>query len=128
MKNDLDQLTQSLLMAAKKAGAEQADAIAVQGESTKIDVRDSKLEHAERAEGVDIGLRVLIGQRSANVSASDTSDATIQAMAERAVAMAKEAPEDPYIGLADPRPIGARLGHCPPWIWPIPPPRPAPMR
>ena len=51
---------------------------------------------------MDIGLRVFVGQRSANVSASDTSDRTIEEMAIRAVAMAKEAPEDPYVGLADP--------------------------
>ena len=36
------------------------------------------------------------------MSASDTSDATIAALAERAVAMAREAPEDPTVGLADP--------------------------
>jgi PmbA protein len=36
------------------------------------------------------------------VSASDIRDATIAAMAERAVAMAREAPEDPWCGLADP--------------------------
>jgi PmbA protein len=65
-------------------------------------VRAGALEHAERSEATDIGLRVMVGQRQANVSASDTKAETIQVMAERAVAMAKEAPEDPYVGLADP--------------------------
>jgi len=102
MPHDLEQLTIALLDAAKKAGAGSADAIAVQGTSVSIDVHKGALEHAERSEGVDIGLRVMIGQRQANVSASDTSDDTIRTLAERAVAMAKEAPEDPYIGLADP--------------------------
>ena len=102
MPHDLEKLTFALLDAAKKAGAGSADAIAVQGTSVSIDVHKGALEHAERSEGVDIGLRVLIGQRQANVSASDTSDDTIRTLAERAVAMAKEAPEDPYIGLADP--------------------------
>ena len=101
MQTDLNQLTQSLIDAARKAGADQADAIALKGESNQIEVRNTALEHAERAEGVDLGLRVLVGQRSANVSASDTKPETIAAMAERAVAMAREAPEDPYIGLAD---------------------------
>jgi PmbA protein len=100
MTNALDRLTQQLLDAARKAGADQADALAVDGTSVSIDVLGAKLEHAERSEGVDIGLRVLVGQRQACVSASDTSDHTIQTMAERAVAMAKEAPEDPYIALA----------------------------
>jgi len=102
MPHAIDALTDRLLSAAKTAGADNADAIAVQGTSVSIDVRDGKLEQAERSEGVDIGLRVMVGQRSAVVSASDVSDGTITTMAERAVAMAKEAPEDPYIGLADP--------------------------
>ncbi|SMX26994.1 peptidase PmbA [Pelagimonas phthalicica] len=95
-------LTQALLDAAKKAGADSADAMALAGTSISIDVRDGKLEQAERSEGQDIGLRVFLGQRSAIVSASDTRPETMKTMAERAVAMAKEAPEDPYAGLADP--------------------------
>ncbi|WP_371170054.1 TldD/PmbA family protein [Aliiroseovarius sp. 2305UL8-7] len=100
MTDTLDQLTQHLLHAARKAGADQADALAVDGTSVSIDVLNGRLEHAERSEGVDIGLRVLVGQRQACVSASDTSSHTIETMAERAVAMAKEAPEDPHIALA----------------------------
>ncbi|MEO9823378.1 MAG: TldD/PmbA family protein [Paracoccaceae bacterium] len=99
---DLSQLADALLSAATREGAEAADAIATDGRSLSIDVRDGKLEQAERAEGIDIGLRVLIGKRQACVSASDTSADTIQALAERAVAMAKIAPEDPHIGLAEP--------------------------
>lgn len=102
MQAPLDTLTAKLLAAAKRAGAETADAMAVKGTSLSIDVLKGKLEHAERSEGVDIGLRVMIGQKQANVSASDTKDTTIEEMAERAVAMAREAPEDPHIGLADP--------------------------
>jgi PmbA protein len=102
MTDTLDMLTQSLLDAAKKAGADSADAMALSGTSLSIDVRGGVLEQAERSEATDIGLRVFIGQRQANVSASDTRPDTIAAMAERAVAMAREAPEDPHIGLATP--------------------------
>lgn len=102
MTSTLEALTQALLSAAAKAGADAADAIAVDGTSVSIDVRQGRLEQAERSEGIDIGLRVLIGQRQACVSSSDTRPETLAAMAERAVAMAREAPEDPTIGLADP--------------------------
>ena len=105
MQTDLAQLAQRLLDAAGKAGAEAVDALAVSGRSQSIGIRKGALEQAERSEAVDIGLRVLIGRRQACVSASDTSDATIAALAERAVAMAREAPEDPTIGLADPSEI-----------------------
>lgn len=102
MSDMLSDLTSQLIDAARKAGADAADAIAMRGTSVSIDVRKGALEHAERSEGTDIGLRVMVGQRSANVSASDTSADTIATLAERAVAMAREAPEDPYIGLAEP--------------------------
>ncbi|MEL7182999.1 MAG: DNA gyrase modulator, partial [Pseudomonadota bacterium] len=104
---DLSKLTEQLLSAAKAAGATDADALAVDGTSVSIDVLNGKLEHAERSEGVEIGLRVLLGKRQACVSASDTSPDTIARMAERAVAMAQEAPEDPHIGLAEPEALVA---------------------
>jgi len=102
MSERLATLTADLLTAAKLAGADSADALAIDGTSVSIDVRQGKLEHAERAEGIEIGLRVMIGQRQACVSASDINALTIARMAERAVAMAREAPVDPTIGLADP--------------------------
>jgi PmbA protein len=102
MTDRLAELTGALLDAARKAGADAADAIAVEGTSLSIDVRAGKLEQAERSEGVDIGLRVLLGARQACVSASDTTPGTIAEMAARAVAMAREAPEDAHAGLADP--------------------------
>ncbi|GGG66074.1 modulator protein [Salipiger pallidus] len=98
----LSGLTEQLLDAARKAGADASDAMALSGTSMEIEVRGGTLEHAERSEGTDIGLRVFVGQRSAVVSASDIKPETLRTMAERAVAMAREAPEDAYAGLADP--------------------------
>ncbi len=102
MSADLERLTAHLLDAARKAGADAADALAVDGTSLSIDVLKGKLEHAERSEGIELGLRVLIGQRQACVASSDISDAAIARMAEQAFAMAREAPEDSSAGLADP--------------------------
>ncbi|WP_377509624.1 TldD/PmbA family protein [Octadecabacter sp. R77987] len=102
MSEQLSTLAEQLLDAARAAGADTADVIVVDGTSVSIDVRSGALEQAERSEGIDIGLRVMIGQRQANVSASDTRTATMQQMAQRAVLMAREAPQDPHIGLADP--------------------------
>ena len=64
---DLADLADALLTAARRAGAEAADAMVVRGTSVGIDVRGGRLEHAERSEGVDLGLRVFVGQRQANV-------------------------------------------------------------
>ncbi len=101
MTDALDTYTAALLEAARRAGAEAADAMAVEGTAINIDVRHGTLEQAERSEGVEIGVRVLIGRRQACVAASATSAETIAEMAERAVAMAREAPEDEGVGLAD---------------------------
>ena len=109
MTQDLDTLAHALLDAARKAGAEAADTLAVEGRSLSIDVREGALEQAERSESVDLGLRVLIGQKQAVVSASDTRPETLAMMAERAVAMAREAPDDAFAGLADPDQLATDL-------------------
>lgn len=96
-----EDISQSLLDAARNAGADAADAIVIDGSSVSVEVRSGALEHAERSEGTDLGLRVFLGQRQAIVSSSDSRPETLTAMAERAVAMAREAPEDPFTGLAD---------------------------
>lgn len=101
MPTSLSDLTDALLKAAKSAGADQADAIAIRGESISVDVLNGKLEHAERSESTEIGLRVIIGQKQACVSSSLIDPATLRDVAERAVAMAHEAPDDPYVGLAE---------------------------
>ncbi|WP_138465296.1 TldD/PmbA family protein [Poseidonocella sp. HB161398] len=102
MTDTLSDLAARLLDSARAAGAESADALVTRGASVSIGLQARKLEEVERSESVDLGLRVLIGKRQACVSASDTRPETFALMAERAVAMAREAPEDPWIGLADP--------------------------
>ncbi len=99
---DLQGVTEALIAAARRQGATEADAIALHGEAVSVDVRAGGLEQAERAEGTEIGLRVLVGGRQASVSASDISDTVIAEMAARAVAMAREAPVDDTLGLAGP--------------------------
>lgn len=100
---DRDPLTllSDLIDKAKAAGADAADALCAEGTSLSIARRKGKLEQLERSEGVDLGLRVMVGQRAAVVSSSDRSEDALTALVERAVAMAKAAPEDPYGGLAD---------------------------
>ncbi len=90
-----------LVKAAHAAGADAADAVAVRAMSLSIEVRDGAVEESESAEGDDLGLRVLVGKRQAVVSTNDTASDGSAALAERAVAMARAAPEDKYAGLAD---------------------------
>ena len=94
-------LAQDLIAAAKRAGADAADVMAVQSLSLGASRRLGKLEDIERSESRDLGLRVFLGQRQAFISSTDLDTKKFGTLAERAVAMAKLAPEDPYCGLAD---------------------------
>jgi len=97
----------ALVEAAKAAGADAADAVAVRGRSASVSVRMGKVEATNASEADDVSLRVFVGQRVASVSATALSSA--RELAERAVAMARVSPEDPYQGLADPAMLAGRV-------------------
>ncbi|MCW2351187.1 MULTISPECIES: TldD/PmbA family protein [unclassified Sphingobium] len=90
----------SLVTAARKAGADAADAVYGCDASSGVTVRLGALEDVEQSESEHFGLRVFVGQRSASVASSDLTPRTLETLVERAVAMAREAPEDAYAGLA----------------------------
>jgi PmbA protein len=90
----------SLIHAAKRAGADAADALVVESVSAGVSCRLGKLEDVERAESANLGLRVFVGAQVAFVSSSDISQRGVAELPERAVAMARLAPEDKYAGLA----------------------------
>jgi PmbA protein len=98
----LADLAERLVAAAKAAGADAADALAVRGVSLSVDVRDGAVEESQRAESDDIGLRVFVGKKQAVVSTNDVKGDGAAALAARAVAMARAAPDDRFAGLADP--------------------------
>src|SRR3546814_10709009 len=91
---------QMLCTAATKAGADAADALYYCSASTAVSMRLGALEDVERSEGQDIALRVFVGQRSASVSTADMEASELTKLVARCVAMAREAPEDPYAGFA----------------------------
>ena len=95
-------IAERLVEAARRAGADAADAVAVRGMSQSVSVRDGVVEESQRSEGDDMGLRVFVGRRQAVVSTNDIFGEDIEALAGRAVAMARAAPEDGFAGLADP--------------------------
>lgn len=90
----------SLVERAVAAGADAADAIYHGGRSSSVQVRLGELEQVDRSEGEEIGLRLFLGRRSATVASSDLEDQAAAALVERALAMAGEAPDDAYAGLA----------------------------
>jgi PmbA protein len=96
----LDRLD-ALLQAAKRAGADAADAVLIQSNSLSVQWRLGRLEHLERSEAQDLGLRVFVGKCTAIVSATSANPTGFARLAEQAVAMARVVPEDPFAALAD---------------------------
>ena len=115
-------LLQDLIGRARRAGADAADAVLFEGISLSHARRLGKTEKLERSEGHDLGLRVFIGRQQAIVSSTDRSPEALAELVERAVAMARTVPEDPFCGIADP----AEIAHDWPSLDMLDPEEPAP--
>jgi len=98
--NQLLDAAEALVSAARRLGADAADAVGRASVSNGVGVRLGALEELDSSESVEVGLRAFVGTRSASVSSADLSPGGIAELADRAVAMARLAPEDPYAGLA----------------------------
>lgn len=94
-------LLHDLVSRARAAGADAADAVLIAGTSLSVQLRLGKTEHVERSEGQDLGLRVFLGQKSAIVSSTTIDSSAFPQLVERAIAMARVVPDDPYAGLAE---------------------------
>lgn len=99
---NLRNVAEKAIQHAQKHGADEADVIVHQAKSFVVSVMDGELENVESNDQITLGLRVIIGKRQACVAGSDFRTTAIAEITERAISMAKEAPEDPYIGLAEP--------------------------
>lgn len=97
---DARKIVEKLVERGIAAGATAADAYYTGDRSSSVQVRLGALEDVSRSEGEDISLRLFSGRRSATASSSDLSDEALGVLVDRCFAMAREAPEDPYSGLA----------------------------
>lgn len=107
--DDMLNFLNDLVAKARKAGADAADALCVEGAAISHARRLGKLEKLERSEQQDLGLRVFVGKQQAIVSSSDRSAKAMDELVARAVAMARVAPPDDYAGIADPADIARSL-------------------
>jgi PmbA protein len=97
---DACRIAEQLVERGIAAGASAADALYAADRSSGVQVRLGEIDSVSRSEGAQIGLRLFDGQRSATVASSDLSDDALSTLVERCLAMAREAPEDPFAGLA----------------------------
>ena len=102
-------LLADLLAAARRAGADAADAVFFESAALSVAWRLGRSEKLERAESRDLGLRVLVGRRQAMASTTDFTPAARDDLVARTAAMARAAPEDPWCGLADPAALAGEV-------------------
>jgi PmbA protein len=100
MENSTQDVLSDLLLRAQRAGAEAADALLVDATDLSVSLRLGDIESLERSESGDLGLRVFIGRKQAVVSTTDRASAALDELVNRAVTMAKLAPEDGFCGIA----------------------------
>src|ERR1700733_7895991 len=102
MNKEFLELAQDTLALAVRAGATSGDAMVIEQRDSSITMREGKVEELEQSESRAVGLRIFAGQSSATIAGSVLTKDARKTLAERAVAMAKLAPPDPFNGLADP--------------------------
>lgn len=95
----LEENAGNLMQAAMKAGADACDVVVAHGQSLSVSIRDNEVENTNRSEGDSFSLRVFIGSKVASVASNQVTD--VSSLAERAVAMAKVSPQDPFQALAE---------------------------
>lgn len=95
-----DQL-HDLIRKAKACGADAAEGVYSESMGVSASIRNGDLSTLERSERASIGIRVLIGKKQACAASDDIHPERLHAMVDRAVSMARLAPEDPYAGLPE---------------------------
>jgi PmbA protein len=104
-------IAEAAIAAAKRTGADAADALMIDRRGTDIGIRDGVLEKHEYAEAREVGLRVFTGKSSASIATSKLDAEGLARLAEHAVQLAKAAPEDPLSGLAEPSLLARSIPH-----------------
>jgi PmbA protein len=109
--NALEQIARDLVDRAKSAGAVSADVVVREADEFSTTLRLGKIESLKEAASKALGLRVLLGMRSASSFSSDFSDSALGGLVERTIAMAKVTSEDPANGLPEPSQLGCYAGE-----------------
>ena len=100
MTHELLSIASDVVEMARKAGATSADAVAISAQAQDVTLRHGNIEQLERSESQDLGLRVFVGQSAALIAGSVLTRDALQRLVERAIAMAKLAPPDPFAGIS----------------------------
>jgi len=108
---DLESLAADVVAQAVKAGASDAEAVVREGDEFSVTVRMGEVETLKESGSRGMGLRVLVGKRSASASTSDLTAEGIRQLVDGAMALVKVTEEDPFTGLPEKDEFGAVPGN-----------------
>ena len=109
VQTDLRDIATTVIERAKKMGATAAECVARDGSEFSTVVRLGEVETLKESGSRALGVRVFVGQRTANTSTSDLSPEGIDTMVKSAMELAKVTSEDPFAGI----PEASQLGQIP---------------
>ncbi len=110
MANQLEEIAIDLVSRAMRGGATSADVTVHEADEFSAVLRLGEIEKLKEAASKALGLRILLGVRSASSFSSDFSPASLERLVQRTLAMARVTSEDPAAGLPDPSLQGSFQG------------------
>ncbi|WP_404296741.1 metalloprotease PmbA [Halomonas sp.] len=97
----LESRAQMALELARRLGADACEVGASVDQGTGVSVREGEVETVELSRDQGIAVTVYVGKRKGSASSTDAGEASIRAVVEKAIAIARHTGEDPASGLAD---------------------------
>ncbi len=110
MESALLEVAEKAVTRARRRGAPQADAWAEEARESSVRVRDGEVEDLQQSTGKGVGVRVVSAGRLGFAYGSDLSAAGLDALIDRALALAKSAAPDPANRLPGARELSRRHG------------------
>ena len=98
---DLKSLAAEVVARAIQAGATDAEVVVSEGDEFSVSVRMGEVETLQESGSRGLGLRVLLGRRSASASTSDLTPDGISDLVSGAMALSRVTEEDAFAGLPD---------------------------
>jgi PmbA protein len=107
---DLRDIATNVIERAMKLGATAAECVARDGSEFSTVVRLGEVETLKESGSKALGVRVFMGNRTANTSTSDLSPEGVESMIKGAIELAKVTGEDPFSGIPEKSQLGQISG------------------
>ena len=101
-------LAQSLVAYGRRKGASEVEVRITEGTESRLGILDQQIDQLTESVFNDLNLRVFVDGKAASASSSDFSAETLERLLDNAIARARLAGRDPFGGLPEAEPVGAK--------------------